>query len=84
MNQEENDSIWKILKDYQFLFEDIDPNNWTKEAEYSIDIIPGTKPIYTKIYRFPKIQEEEVKTQTTKLLTNGIIKENNSLWNRPL
>ncbi|CAD7079227.1 unnamed protein product [Hermetia illucens] len=60
MNSEEKESIWEILREYACLFNEIDPDQLTKAAEHTIDTIPGTKPIHTKIYRFPKIHEQEL------------------------
>lgn len=42
------------------------------------------RPIYSKIYRYPKIHETEIEKQITEMLKQGIIRESSSPYNSPL
>lgn len=41
-------------------------------------------PVYSKIYRFPKVHELEVEKQVTDMLKQGIIKPSSSAYNSPI
>ena len=56
----------------------------TNAVKHSINVEPGTAPINTRPYRLPESQKQEVDTQVTKLLREGIIQESASPWNSPL
>jgi hypothetical protein len=85
LNPEERRVMEKTCEDYQDIFYlSEDRLSCTPTVKHSINVVPGTSPIYTRPYRLPESQKEEVEKQVGKLLKEGIIKESNSPWNSPL
>lgn len=56
---------------------------FTNEIKHSIDT-KDSKPIYTKSYRYPQIHKQEVKSQVSKMLDQGIIRPSISPWSSPV
>ncbi|CAD7081736.1 unnamed protein product [Hermetia illucens] len=73
MNKKEKASIYEIVEKYKDIFKEVDSKNLTKAAVHSIDTIEGAKQVHVKIYRYPKIHEQEVKEQIEKLLKDGTL-----------
>lgn len=85
LNTEERESIYKLCKNNIDLFHlEGDLLGHTIIAEHHIPIEKNVRPIHTKTYRFPKVHEEEVKSQIGKMLSQNIIKPSNSPWSSPL
>lgn len=84
MNFEEKASINKILEDYKDVFGELDPTNITSAGYHEINTIPGAKPTNVKLYRYPKVHEEEVNKQLKELLEKDVIEESNSPWTSPI
>ena len=54
-----------------------------RELEFSIDLVPGTAPIYKKYYRMPSSELVELKKQLDELLQKGYIRPSSSPWGSP-
>lgn len=56
----------------------------TDVIHHRIPLKPGTNPIFTRQYRIPENQKEEVQRQIDEMEGKGIIEKSNSPWNSPL
>ena len=56
----------------------------TTLVEHTINLKPGTRPVYIPAYRLPHSQRSEVEKQVAEMLEQGVITESNSEWNSPL
>lgn len=84
LNFEEKNHLNVLLKSYKDLFfKEGDQLTSTSEIQHQI-VTTTDKPIYSKIYRYPQIHEQEISTQITDMLKQGIIRESNSPFNSPL
>lgn len=61
-----------------------DPFEHTDITEHVIKLQPGTNPIFTRQYKIPQAQQQEVEKQLKELEQKGIIEKSNSAWNSPL
>jgi hypothetical protein len=85
LNSEEKRVIENTFRGYQDIFYlKGDRLSCTNAVKHSINVIPGSSPINTRLYRLHKAQKREVDTQVTKLLQEGIITESKSPWISPL
>ncbi|WVZ49090.1 hypothetical protein U9M48_000471 [Paspalum notatum var. saurae] len=55
-----------------------------RDIEFSIELIPGTAPIYKKAYRISGVELLEVKKQIDELLEKGFIRKSTSPWASPV
>lgn len=84
MNNEERISLKLILEENSDIFyQEGQQLSHTHEIRHGI-ITQTDRPIYTKIYRYPKIHEEEISRQISEMLDQNIIKESNSPYNSPI
>lgn len=84
LNKEENGRILKLLNRYSKLFYK-EGNNLTFTHEVQHEIATKTdRPIFSKIYRYPKVHEQEIERQVNDMLKQGIITESSSPYNSPL
>lgn len=84
LNAEEKQSIMKVLKEYEILFyKEGDKLTFTHEVQHEI-VTTTNRPIYSKIYRYPRIHEQEIEKQIKKMLEQNIITPSNSPYNSPL
>lgn len=84
INSEERKEIVQLLRDYKELFyKDGDQLTFTHEINHEI-ITNTSNPVYSKIYRYPKVHELEINRQINEMLEQGIITESNSPYNSPL
>ncbi|WVZ50706.1 hypothetical protein U9M48_001938 [Paspalum notatum var. saurae] len=51
-----------------------------RDIEFSIELVPGTTPIYKKAYRIAGVELLEVKKQIDELLEKGFIRKSTSPW----
>ncbi|WVZ84733.1 LOW QUALITY PROTEIN: hypothetical protein U9M48_031725 [Paspalum notatum var. saurae] len=51
-----------------------------RDIEFSIELVPGTAPIYKKAYRIAGVELLEVKKQIDELLEKGLIHKSTSPW----
>ena len=55
-----------------------------KEIEFSIDLIPGSKPVSITPYRMTPAELTELRRQLDELLEKGFIKSSYSPWGAPV
>ena len=55
-----------------------------REVESTIDLIPGTEPIYIPPYRMAPAELKELKAQLEELLSKGFIRPSISPWGAPV
>ena len=55
-----------------------------REFEFSIDLVPGTKPIHKAPYRMALAELKELKEQLQKLMDRGFIHPSVSPWGAPV
>lgn len=84
LNRDENYKLRKLLDDFKDLFyKDGDKLTATHEVQHEIPTSID-KPLYSKIYRYPRVHENEIQKQIGEMLSQNIIKESNSPYNSPL
>lgn len=84
LNEEEAELIQQLCLDFSDIFYlEGDHLSFTNEIKHTIDT-NNSKPVYTKSYRYPQIHKEEVRTQVSKMLEQGIIRPSNSPWSSPV
>ena len=70
-------------------FPDVFPDDFAslppdREVEFTIDLIPGTKPISIPPYRMAPVELRELKAQLEELLSKGFIRPSISPWGDPV
>lgn len=84
LNIEEKKAITTLCKTYNDIFHlPGDALTYTDAIEHSITTTTPT-PTRSKIYRLPKVHEEEVNTQVNKMLKENLIRPSTSPYNAPL
>ena len=74
-----------IVKEFPDVFpDDISGLPPDREVEFTIDLIPGTKPISIPPYRMAPVELRELKAQLEELLNNGFIRPSISPWGAPV
>src|SRR5438270_4948434 len=51
-----------------------------REVNFTIDLLPGTNPIFTPPYRMAPVELEELEKQIKELLRLGFIRHSRSPW----
>lgn len=73
-DQELPAKMTQLLRDHAMLFEEpksLPPNrNW----DHHIPLLPGTKPVCIKPYRYTPAQKTEIETQVKEMLQSGLIR----------
>ena len=54
-----------------------------REIEFKIELLPGTAPIFRRLYRMPPNELAELKIQLHELLEKGLIHPSSSPWDCP-
>ena len=74
-----------IVKEFTDVFPDdisgLPPN---REVEFTIDLIPGTEPIFIPPYKMSPAELRELKARLEELLSKGFIRPSISLWGAPV
>lgn len=84
LNLEEKQILEKLCQDFEQIFQKENQNlSFTNTIKHSIDL-KVEKPIFTKSYRYPHIHKNEVETQISKMLQDGIIRHSFSPWSSPI
>lgn len=84
LNSEEKLLIEKLCQDFESIFQKENQSlTFTNAVKHSIDL-KSEKPIFTKSYRYPYAHKEEVESQITKMLRDGIIRPSYSPWSSPI
>ena len=74
-----------IVKEFPNVFpDDISGLPPDREVEFTIDLIPGTKPIFIPPYRMSLAELRELKAQLEELLSKGFILPSISPWGAPV
>ncbi|WVZ71139.1 hypothetical protein U9M48_019759 [Paspalum notatum var. saurae] len=55
-----------------------------RDTEFSIELVPGTAPIYKKAYRIAGVKLLEIKKQIDELQEKGFIRKSTSPWASPV
>lgn len=85
LNLEERSTIKSVCAKYNDIFYlEGDKLTTTKLYEHSISLKPNTQPIFSKPYRLPHSQKEEIQKQIDNMLDQGIIEPCNSEWSSPV
>lgn len=83
LNSEEKIKLKKVLAEYKDLFySEGEVLSCTNEVQHTITL-SDPSPISCKIYRYPKVHEDEINRQISEMLKLGIIKESTSPYNGP-
>lgn len=84
LNQEEKKKLNYLLQEYEELFfKEGDQLTSAYEVQHEI-YTTINNAIFSKIYRYPKIHEQEIEIQINEMLKQNIIKPSNSPYNSPL
>ena len=74
-----------VVREFPYVFQDdiaeLPPE---REVEFTIDLIPETKPISIPPYRMAPTELRELKAQLEELLSNGFIRPSISPWGAPI
>ena len=74
-----------IVKEFPYVFpNDISGLPPDREVEFTIDLIPGTEPIFIPPYRMAPAELREIKAQLEELLSKGFIRPSISPWGAPV
>lgn len=85
LNTEEMESIKNICAKYANIFYlPGDTLKTTNIYTHNISLKPNVTPIFSKPYRLPMSQREEIKLQITNMLKEGIIEPSKSDWSSPI
>lgn len=81
----ERNAAMRILGDFSHVFHlEGDTLSHTDIVQHTIDLKPGSTPIFIKQYRIPEGNRAEMNRQIDELYANGIIEPCTSEWNFPL
>lgn len=84
LNEEEKRSLLELCKNYNQIFH-LEGDKLTSTNVLCHQIITESNaPIQTKTYRYPEVHKQEVNTQISKMLQQGIIRPSTSPWSSPL
>ncbi|WVZ80901.1 LOW QUALITY PROTEIN: hypothetical protein U9M48_028338 [Paspalum notatum var. saurae] len=75
----------RVMSEFPDVFPDSLPGMPSeRDIEFSIELVPGTAPIYKKAYRIAGVELLEVKKQIDELLEKGFIRKSTSRWASPV
>lgn len=84
LNVEEKQALEKLVKQFKDIFYDMNNKlTFTNKAKHEIKTTDEI-PVHTKSYRYPYVHKQEIRTQITKMLDDGIIRPSQSPWNSPI
>ncbi|XP_058113239.1 uncharacterized protein LOC131256270 [Magnolia sinica] len=69
-----------VVQDFWDVFKNIPGLPPRREIDFTIDLVPGAKPISLPTYRMPPCEMEELWTQIDNLLESGFIRPSVSPW----
>ncbi|XP_031120513.1 uncharacterized protein LOC116023654 [Ipomoea triloba] len=79
-----NPEILQLLRSYEHLFQvpkGLPPQRF---LNHRISILPGTKPVNVRPYRYPHFQKGEIEKQVKEMLEQGIIQHSQSPFSSPV
>ncbi|WVZ63688.1 hypothetical protein U9M48_013301 [Paspalum notatum var. saurae] len=75
----------RVMSEFSDVFPESLPGMPPKrDIEFSIELVPGTTPIYKKAYRIAGVELLEVKKQIDELLEKGFIRNSTLPWASPV
>lgn len=84
LNPEEKEQILKLCNSFKNLFQqETERLTFTNQVKHEINL-SNEKPSFVKSYRYPEIHKEEVNSQISKMLEQGIIRPSYSPWSSPI
>ena len=73
-----------VVREYPDVFpEDLPGLPPDRAVEFSIELIPGTAPVFRRPYKMPPNDLAEMKVQLQELLDKGFIRPSSSSWGCP-
>ncbi|XP_028088740.1 uncharacterized protein LOC114289267 [Camellia sinensis] len=74
-----------VVRDFPNVFPNELPGQLVdREIEFTIDMIPGTQPIFKTPYRMSTIEMKKLKVQLQELLDEGFFRPSTSPWGAPI
>lgn len=84
LNKEEAYKLNKFIQSNKITFyQEGQTLTATNAIKHNI-ITTSEKPVYSKIYRYPKVHEKEIENQVNEMLAHGMIRPSKSPYNSPL
>lgn len=84
LNDEERNYLTKLFKDIDELtYKENEILTFSQDIYHEI-ITTTNNPVYSKMYRYPQVHEEEITRQIQEMIDQHIIRESNSPYNSPL
>ena len=75
----------QVVYEYEDVFRDKLPGLPSyREVDFTIELYPGTSPIYMTPHRMASAELQELKVQLQELLDRGFIRPRNSPWGAPV
>jgi len=85
LNSKELINIPEVVCEFLDIFpEDLPGLPPVREIEFSIEVLPGTAPIFKMSYRMASIELAELKKKIQELLDKGLIRPSASPWGTPV
>jgi hypothetical protein len=76
--------IAMLLETYKGVFQTPSGLPPPREENHAIPLLPGSKPVKVKPYRYPHSQKEQIEKMVQEMLEQGIIKPSNSPFSSPV
>ncbi|XP_058092385.1 uncharacterized protein LOC131238805 [Magnolia sinica] len=73
-----------VVHDFWDVFKNIPGLPPRREIDFTIELVPGAKPVSLPTYRMPPCEMEELRTQIDDLLESGFIRPSVSPWGAPV
>lgn len=74
----------EILTAFADLFRDPEDLSPLRSCDHRICLQPGTNPVIVRLYRYPHLQKDEIKSQCDVMLKQGIIRPSRSPFSSPI
>jgi hypothetical protein len=76
--------IKQLLEDYADLFQTPTILPPQRQFDHHIQLMPGAQPMNIRPYRYSPAQKDEIESQLSEILKNGIIKPSARLYASPV
>ncbi|XP_061364978.1 uncharacterized protein LOC133308374 [Gastrolobium bilobum] len=76
--------IQQILSQFQDVFNSITSLPPDRPSNHHINLLPNSKPVQVRPYRYPHFQKTEIEKMVNDMLTNGIIQPSHSPFSSPV
>lgn len=84
LDQQIPPEIQQVLESYKNRFQELDTLPPHRQFDHGIPLMPGTKPVNLKPYRYSPGQKDEIERQVKKILHQGNIKPSTSPFASPV